>query len=276
MSVLEDLVLLCEGVAAGPDVRLFEAARHALAGRHRIASAIEVFPASSKADLMPTLRALQSVRGPNCRIVAVRDRDFLTTESLTSMRAGAQTSPPTAAYPLARHCLESYLIEPAFVEAAAGYPATAVERLLRSTAEVRVWNDVVRAVLEARAFKARKLRPTTSQGAKDRDTAIERISEALAGWSDDLADIRNTEYVGAEVDAWYAGMAANEPWTRVDGKELMAALERQLRNLGLPQGGGGLRSHLLRHAEQHVPPEPFVAELSALFTALDARWWPRS
>jgi hypothetical protein len=84
------VVLVCEGVPGGADVRLLNVALIALGKENALARRIDpVFPAGSNADLKPTSRILRRQRGVPSGVLAVRDRDFRRRPSLHEVRGRA-------------------------------------------------------------------------------------------------------------------------------------------------------------------------------------------
>lgn len=96
-------------------------------------------------------------------------------------------------------------------------------------------------------------------------------TRALNDWADQLGAACEIADVGPDIDAWYADFDGDALATRVDGSELLTALEQELRTSGLLPGGG-LAEHLLAYAEQHEPPQSFVDEVRALFKELETAW----
>jgi hypothetical protein len=270
MSPLHDVVLPCEGVDQGNDVRLLESARQVLAAHIPVVRRISVLPAGSKASFAAVLRAERArARGAPRPVVAVRDRDFLERAVLDDLRERAVRSDAEVAWPLRRHSIESYVLDPEHLSGAAGVVAADAERLLCDLAEERRWVDAVRGALEDAAYRVRGPRPPPVCGPIGSERDAEDIARRCVGeWA---------AQVGKELEAERAvvklGKLARDferdgpPWTRVDGKELLVALEIKLRAEGkLP--GGGLARRLVDHAERARPPGPLVEDLRILFAAL--------
>jgi hypothetical protein len=176
VSSLDDITLLCEGVDQSVDqgdeerpvdVRLLENARQAARAMQPIALRVTIRPAGSKSDMPAAIRAHRSTEPPR-RAYAMRDRDFLRRPLLEDERVRAVSTAKEAlehprAYPLRRHCIESYLIEPDFVEVALEVSGVAAK--LSEFAEQRRWPDVSRAALEDVGYRARRARPRLGKAA---------------------------------------------------------------------------------------------------------------
>ncbi len=68
---LGEITLVCEGEPEGRDIRWLGLALDKLG----VAKAVEISPSGSKANLVPTVRALRAQA--QARVYAIRDRDFL-------------------------------------------------------------------------------------------------------------------------------------------------------------------------------------------------------
>lgn len=268
MSALDDIVLLCEGVDGGLDVTFLELARRAVQHAQPLALRVAIKPAGSKADLRPAVRARRDVWEKR-HVFAVRDRDFLRRPRLEEARRKAlslvEDEPP--AFPLRRHCIESYLIEPRFVEAAVGIAGAATK--LSELAERRRWVDVCRAALDDVDFRMRGLRPRMrKETASSAEEAIRVVERKLEEYRGALVPQTRQPTVSELVQEIIEDFEADGPlWTRVDGCELLAGLRDWLDDQNrLP--GGDLHRLLRKHAERVGPPAPLVEEMTELLGRL--------
>lgn len=179
-------------------------------------------------------------------------------------RAITDIKPP--AYPLRRHCIESYLIDPPFLESAIG--ATGVAGRLEEMARQRRWHDVCRAALDEAAYEVRGERPKLASAPGSLEQAIDVVRQALSTYEGSIhAALRRRDAEG-RVRAFDEDFSADGPlWTRVDGKELLASLELSLRPSPALRGGN-LANRLLRYAEQEGPPAPLVEDMKELLTGI--------
>lgn len=267
MSLLEDVTVLCEGVANGPDIRLLETARQALRRSVPLADRIVITPAGSSADLAPSIRAYRRLRRVPF-VFAIRDRDFLRREFVEQAREKAFGRAPDAgrAWPLSRHSIESYLLEPTFVAAAMGIE---IEADLASFARERRWLDLARATLEDGGYNLRRTRAEPrDEMPTDMAAAVSLVRESLFEWASRAQAALDPANAEALLDAFDRDFRDDGPeWTRVDGKSLLGRVEERLRQGPLP--GGDLRDQLLRHAERHGPPAPLVDDLRVFFERID-------
>ncbi|HSN98399.1 MAG TPA: hypothetical protein VLS89_08875 [Candidatus Nanopelagicales bacterium] len=278
MSQLDDITLLCEGVHQGEDVVLLEAARATLEGRLPIARHVTIRPAGSKLDLPSAMRALRALQ-QSLRVFAVRDRDFLRVDHVRTARAKALSldtrEQELRPYPLRQHCIESYLLDPPFLEEALGDDLKAAGIDLGSTldrlAEERCWSDVCTGAIEAASRQMRdRDRPSRKADVHTREEAIQEVKAALSRYETRVHDVVSTCDVAAEVDALTADFSADGPlWTRVHGSEMLLALEQQLRVMPRFKGGN-LKNRLLTHAAYGATPEPLVEEMEALLLQIQA------
>ncbi len=243
-----DIRLVCEGQPQGRDIRWLALALSELAGSFEPASTVRVVPGGSKADLGAAVRGLRETLGTR-HVYAIRDRDFLPSKLLAK-------DVGHGVYSFNRHCLESYLVEPKTIEDALG--ADSVEARLLLLAERRFWPDVARAVLDAVGYEIRQ--PRLSLGSSAPDSKVEvmqTVTVMLGDFRQQLAELKLD--VEELVNNFSRDMDVAPLWTRVNGKELMAQLEDELRSSVLP--GGDIEGRLFRQCKLHGPPEPLVAEV---------------
>jgi hypothetical protein len=252
-----DVTLVCDGVPKGPDLRWLSLVMSTLAESYEPASGVRVVPAGSKADLGAAVRGMrESLRKPESagapRVFAVRDRDFLRAEHLRKDEAAG-------VYSLERHCLESYLLEPATVEAALG--VSGVAERIQALAEARFWADVATAVLDAVGYELRKDRLHLDGGVPaDRAEATRIVDAKLLAFRKDLAE--KPVDVDEMVGSFERDMRSAPLFTRVRGKELLRTLAAAL-GPGVVRGGD-IEAALFKWCTENGPPAPFVADVGQI------------
>lgn len=245
---LGEITLVCEGEPEGRDIRWLGLALDKLG----VAKAVEISPSGSKANLVPTVRALRA-RG-QARVYAIRDRDFLHA-TLLEKNLG------DGLFPLQRHCLETYLLEPELLEAAVG--AREMKSKIEQLAEERFWLDVGRAVLEDFAFSLRTRRPTFDDEdgmPVDRSETERKLKSKLEEFSGHL----KIPDVAAGVDRFQHDMQDDPKWTRVDGKSLFKAVEKEL------APGGDLERKLFVWCSEKGAPDALVRDVRLALEKLGA------
>jgi hypothetical protein len=246
----DEVTLVCEGEPRGRDIRWLNLVLGHLAASFEPAGRVRVVPSGSKADLGATVRGMREALRTR-RVYAVRDRDFLRGELLAK-------DEPAGVHSLQRHCLESYLVEPAVLEEVFGLDGA--EARLADMAERRFWPDVGRAVLDAIAYELRRDRPHLGEEEPSDKAEVTRVVRLkLQLFRDDHA-ARPVD-VDALVTQFERDMRSAPLWTRVNGKELMKALAG---DLGPAIPGGDIEAALFRWCSNASPPSPFVAEVKAL------------
>ncbi|XXX82307.1 hypothetical protein WMF30_26465 [Sorangium sp. So ce134] len=253
----DELTLVCEGEPRGRDTRwLTLALGHlALTESFEPAARVRVVPSGSKADLCATVRGMREYLKTR-RVYAIRDRDFLRTELLAKdVSAGV--------YTFERHCIESYLVEPCVLEAVFG--VSAVEDKLSALAERRFWPDVGRAVLDAFGYELRRDRPSLGGEAPASEAdVVSLVAAKIESFRAQLA-ARPLD-ASALVGVFARDMRMSPLWTRVHGKELLNAIENELRDSG--HNAADLESRLFKWCSQNSPPGPLVAEVKRLLVTL--------
>lgn len=265
--------VLCEGQPNGLDVRLLERARWEIEQKGRIewVRRLAFFPAGGKGELRAALGARRNLHsGKGVLVLAIRDRDFLRANAVQTDRlaAVAQAGEGTNAkpWPLSRHSVESYLLEPSLL-AAVGI-ADEITATVPHLAERQFWRDAARSVLEGLYLRARRIRPRVEHATPslvDRATAIDAVQRAVTAWLRDSQDQfgQTGATIGAELDLDADDFRRDPLEHRVHGKDLLAALA-ELAKLG------DLKDQLVRHVERHEPPEALVDDLRRFLEQLEA------
>jgi len=232
----------------------------AVAKKVAIARKVDFRPGGSKVNLAPAVADHRRVHSTQLAF-AVRDRNFMPAQLLQKNRELALSGKTPPPYPLRRHCLESYLLEPAFVRTAIGVD---IHAKLGEMVEARRWTDVCRAVHEDVAYRVREPRPSTKAKPASEEEAVEAVREALRQYNEKVDASREEIDAAAIVHAFASDFDADGPlWTRLDGKKLMGAIEQWLGNESLLPGGD-LKKKLLDHAKLHSVPEPLASEMEEL------------
>lgn len=113
MSEFDEIRLYCEDEERRPTVRLLFLALDALKGDVHIAGAIDPRSTGNKEDVKARVR---HARRDRIRAFGVRDRDFLERSLVDEMRQNAlHVGPRVEPWPLSRHAIESYLLDPPFL-----------------------------------------------------------------------------------------------------------------------------------------------------------------
>jgi len=268
VSQYDTIRLYCEGTAGSLDVDLLDRARRALESRtngHPLARVVEIRSAGSKLNLKPLLTAVRDADS-RARVYAVRDRDFLPRELATKLRGSPRVEP----WPLQRHSIESYLIDPGHLDSALGQSSLDATSdgahfepwvaLLERLAAEQFWPDVVTACREQIAFDIRSVRPATPEVSNREQASAavqalvaafpEKVRLALPSSPDDL------------VNHYERDFAEDGPvWTRVRGDRLLAKLLQRVEKKNL---GFDVRKRLVTHA----PPQALVDALEHLLNAI--------
>jgi hypothetical protein len=271
MSDFDEVLLFCEDEARRPTVRLLEVAVQALRREVRMAATVEPRPAGGKSDVKIRVR---HARQDKRRAFGVRDRDFLERKLLDDQRRRALSKDAKAAeaWPLGRYCVESYLIDPAFLaRVVPGRTEAEWHDLLEDLARARRWADLVRAALtDARWQMSRLDWPHVSASVSTRDEAFAEISIQCAEMARVAGGALNEPRVRERFKLLELDFAADGPLAlRVDGKELLKALGARLKGEG-QEPKGGLLDALLSHAERHECPRPLLDEVRQLLLGIQA------
>ena len=258
MSQLDDVLLLCEDIDQGTTLLLLEAARAALQTELVFARRVTIRASGSKAGLPSAIDANRRV---NPRTFAVRDRDFLLAPLLATQRAAAFANTDRKPWPLKRHCIESYLTGPELIaEALELHDAEAV---LDELATKREWLDACRATGDRLAYEGRRIRPKFQLAAASEGEAIAIVEAEFAKFGQAISGLAAMKNPAAALREFHDDFVADGPLrARVDGKELLGALESRL------GPAAHARERLLSHAGKN-PPKHLVDELRELLTGIE-------
>lgn len=268
MSQFDDIALFCEDLPNRPTARLLVIAVQSLRHELQIAGGVEPLPIGGKSDVKVRVRHAREDRR---KAFGVRDRDFLERPLLDKQRSRALLLEPGSAeaWPLRRHCIESYLLDPAYLVSVLGSTEDEWRTMVKELAEERVWTDLVRAALTDARWQISRLDwPHAGASVLTRQDALAEISAQCAEMAGVAGDALNEKRVQDKLDALALDFAADGPLTlRVDGKELLKALGARLRGEGR-EPKGGLLETLLSHAERHGCPQPLLDEVRELLQGI--------
>ena len=249
------ITLVCEGQTRGPDLRWLGLALEKLAESVELARDVDLVPAGSKANLSAMVRGMRKSLGTR-RVYAVRDRDFLLADLLGK-------DEPDGVYSLMRHCIESYMAEPAVLEAVFG--SNGMEARLVALAERRFWPDLCRAVLDALGYELRQRRLHLEDDVPASKADVIQIAKLkLDVFRDELA--AKPLPVDALVESFERDMRSAPVWMRVNGKGLLRSLAGELDAATLP--GGDIEARLFAWCARNGPPAPLVLEMRQLLERL--------
>lgn len=265
-------VVLCEGREQGIDVLLLEAARFKVEQSQGspIAREVQILPAGGKGELVAALKSLRSLPDSMGRqFFAIRDRDFLRRQVLDEYRIAAlqQVEDPRS-WPLTRHCIESYLLDPEIL-AAAGV-GEAVIGSIGQMAKERLCYDAARSAVEVGNVLLRKVRAELV----DEPFALRGESDAIAAAKASMEKLRSklasdrVEGLIARMESEVRGDIADferdgPPAWRVDGKELLQSVAKA-------SGIHDLASKLTKLAVEE-PPSDLVEDMNLFLSELKAR-----
>jgi len=270
MSQFDEILLFCEDEANRPTVRLLLIAVQELRREVQIAASVEPRPVGGKSDVKVRVRHAREDRK---RAFGVRDRDFLERKLLDEQRRRALLidSKFADAWPLRRHCVESYLIEPAFLASVLGRTEAEWQGMLDELATARRWPDLVRAALTDVRWQMSRLDwPHASASVSTRDEAFAEISTQCAEMARVAGEALDTGRVRAKLEALELDFTADGPLSlRVDGRGLLKALGARLKQEGR-EPKAGLLDALLSHAERHGYPRPLLEEVRELLLGIQA------
>jgi hypothetical protein len=276
MSDLDEICLYCEDEERRPTVRLLFLALEGLKGDIPLAEAIGPRPTGSKEDVKVRVR---HARRDKVRAFSVRDRDFLDRSRVDEMRwkalrADWRTAEP---WPLSRHAIESYLLDPRFLAQALPSRTEAQWRtLLDEMAEARKWTDLLRAALVDLRWRISRVEwAGTDSLLASRDEALTELSLRFAQTRAAIEAALREPDARAKFESLEKDFAADGPLVhRVDGKRLLKALDERLVQEG-SRRAEGLLGFLLTHAERHGCPQALLDDLRPLLVevgAVHASW----
>lgn len=109
----EEITLFCEDKAGGRSQKILDAAVSALHGVLPFTAAVRTVGVLSKNDVVVRAKFARTQTRPRLRVLAVRDRDFLTHPLVADARGRTFDDDPqrVMAWPLPRHSIESYLLD---------------------------------------------------------------------------------------------------------------------------------------------------------------------
>ena len=223
--------LFCEGIAGGLDVRLIEFALFEIQRSDVRASRIRVLPAGSKGAVAAVVKAMRSVRPT----VGVCDRDYRPAWLLRQHREGVEQK---GQFPLSRHCIESYLVEPALLLGLGVWSIAEAEAVLTEEAERLVWDCAAMGVVERyNRQHHRQLSVPSATGLISRSQVVESVGRELNTLRDDVERFSAGFDIGIAVDELVQDFQDDGPqWTRVDGKKLAKRVSVRL-GKAVPRGG---------------------------------------
>ena len=181
MSEYDEVLLLCEDMGGRPSVRLLEVARQRLVAELPIAASVDIKPVGGESNLRPLVH---SEREQKRRAFAVRDRDFLERSLVERFRTEHFTEAVSVyPWPLSRHCIESYLLDAAFLARALPGPKLGWAEVVEELARARRWTDIAKATVNDLNWRLREARGSTrgKGDATNRDEAIALVRAACAG-----------------------------------------------------------------------------------------------
>lgn len=273
----EEITLFCEDSAsAGRTARLFNAAVQELkkAPDLGFAEKIAVLGSASKSDVHVWTKF---ARSQSYRAMGVRDRDFLLETMVRQDRAGAfhESHERVRPWPLPRRCIESYLLDADVVSVVLPkLDGSILSEIIGRATEARMWLDVARGAMEDFLYRWRRVGRSSITGHPvDRPSAVLAACETADVIRREAGITGRDELLEKHLDALAADMVSDGPLRhRVDGKELLADVQRSLSEehpASLPRGG--LLSALERQAQKQ-PPASLLADLRALLLAVPERW----
>lgn len=267
----EEITLFCEDKPGGRSQRILDAAVSELRAALPFAAAVRTVGVLSKNDAVLRAKFARTQTGPKLRVLAVRDRDFLTQALVVNARERAFRDNPqdVMAWPLPRHSIESYLVDDDVLFPVVPHHAPEVlAKQVEEAATARRWLDVTRGTLEDLSFRLRKIRqPSVSGAPTDRATSLEVVLAEAARMYNEIAEAFAPDALARHLDSLIADIEADGPLRhRVDGRELVYDVE-----LSLGRNRGSLLDALARRARQ-APPAALVADLRKLLEAMPASW----
>ncbi len=175
-------------------------------------------------------------------------------------------------WPLSRHAIESYLLDPPFLtQALPSRTEVQWKALLDHMAEARRWTDLLRATLVDLRWRVSRVEWTgTDAHLTSKDEALAELSSRFAKTKADIETALREPDARTKLESLEKDFAADGPLVhRVDGKRLLKALDEHLVREGTRRAGGLLEA-LLTHAERHGCPQVLLDDLRPLLIEVDA------
>jgi hypothetical protein len=276
MSRLDEITLYCEDEDGRPTGRLLFVALQELAPEIPIARLIAPSPTGSKEDVKVRVR---HARRDGVRAFGLRDRDFLERRVVDDFRGKAfRADRGTAeAWPLGRYCIESYLLDPAFLAGALAYRTEAEwGALVTELSAARYWLDLVRATLTDVRWRWTQIeRKSPAVGLSTREEAITVLLARHREMVEKVRDMCSADVARAKFESLETDFAEDGPLAhRVDGKRMLHDLEERLVSEGR-SAARGLTGMLLLRAERNACPRALLEELRPLLRDVEATYGTR-
>lgn len=270
MAIPAEVIVLCEGQPAGHDLRSLERARSAIeqGGGMEWVRAVKLVPAGGKGELRSELRLRRRIfHGQPIRFAAIRDRDFLRSEDVQSYRNEAVKLTGDQAWPLARHSVESYLLDPALLASVGVSPEIVAS--LPAFAAQRLWYDLACSSVEVVRLLANRERIQITapiDALTSREAAVAAAKRATESWQVrvDSLFVQTGARIEVEIDSdakdFLSGPLLEH---RVHGKDLLATVASSA-------GMSDLSDRLVRQVERSSPPQSLVDDLCVFLNQLRA------
>lgn len=270
---IEDITLLCEDQEDGRSDRLIRAALLELQSTLPFVVLVRTVGVSNKNDVQVRSKF---ARQDHYRAFGVRDRDFLRRPLVDDYRGHAfdEDLDQIRPWPLPRYCIESYLLDDDVLGAVIPtVPANELRGVVDEAATARRWLDIARGTVDDLAWRLRRERRSISEMPSDRESALRAVRDAAELLRQGASKATADEKLVMQLDTLKGDMEGDGPLRhRVDGRELLRAVERALAadyEGHLPPGG--LLSFLDERAQRY-PPAALIADLRAVMEAIPPAW----
>lgn len=262
------MIVYCEGIERGLDVRLLEAARDTLKrSGHPGAAVLDFRPSGSWTIVQQRLavdrEASHSNRAAKVQSVGLRDRDYLPRELVVQHRQ----QPGKRAFPLSRYSIESYLLEPALLAQDTGSDVAVVHQILSDEAWALRWRAAIDGAVDGyNRQHHRDLCRWDGPAPEDEPTAQAGLAAQLEALKDEVSEKAGHFDANRALAEMAADLVNDGPlWTRVEGRRLASQVAQRL------DRGPNLRRILdLIETGQAAVPQALLADLSAAL----ATWFP--